>query len=447
MLLPKLKPYLRTNGGPIIAMQIENEYGSYGNDTKYLQYVEAGLIKRGIDVLLFTSDGPTDAMLQGGMVPDVLATVNFGSRSKQAFDKLHQYRPESPRICMEFWNGWFDHWGEKHHTRDPQDAVAAFTEMLESGASVNFYMFHGGTNFGFYNGANFDADYAPTVTSYDYDCPISESGDLTPKYYAVRAAIAKHQPLGELKLPEPIPKIAYGKVKLTESAELFSNLEHISEAVHSVQTESMERLGQNYGFVLYRTFIEGPRPESKLTIQEIRDRALVFVNDEYKGIIDRWQDSTISFAIPEEGAKVELLVENLGRINYGFRMKDPKGITEGVRFERQFLYDWTIYSLPLENLTGLSFTQAPASHNKPAFYKGHFQVDEIGDTFVELQGWTKGVVFINGFNLGRYWEVGPQETLYLPGPLLKKGTNEIVVFELHQTSNAEIVLGDTPKLG
>lgn len=178
VLLPKLKPLLCTNGGPIIAMQIENEYGSYGNDLKYLEHIQESMISRGMDILLFTSDGPEDFMLQGGMVPGVLETVNFGSRTEEAFNSLKQVQPDKPLMCMEYWNGWFDHWNKPHHTRDAQDAVHVFEDMLKAGGSVNFYMFHGGTNFGFYNGANNHGIYEPTVTSYDYDSPLTEWGTL-----------------------------------------------------------------------------------------------------------------------------------------------------------------------------------------------------------------------------------------------------------------------------
>ncbi|QUW24058.1 beta-galactosidase [Sporosarcina sp. Marseille-Q4063] len=447
VLLKKLVPLLQTNGGPIIAMQIENEYGSFGNDKKYLNYIKDSLIKRGIDVLLFTSDGPTDLMLQGGSVEGVLATVNFGSRPKEAFDKLQSYFPNTPNIVMEYWNGWFDHWGEEHHERDPAETAQTFEEMLERGDSVNFYMFHGGTNFGFYNGANFDKVHQPTVTSYDYDCPISETGDITPKFHAVREAVSKHKDIGELVLPEPIPKIDYGKVEMTEVVGLFDALDMISESVQKANPETMEKLGQAYGFTLYRTFLEGPKDEAALTIQEVRDRALVFIDNEYKGVIDRWDNETISFAVPKEGVQIDLLVENMGRINYGPMMNDPKGITEGVRFERQFLFDWTMYPLPMDNLQNLSFSKLNNEVNKPTFYKGNFEVEEVGDTFVELPGWVKGFVVVNGFNLGRYWEIGPQETLYLPGPILKKGENEIIIFELHPSENKEINLIDTHKLG
>ncbi|ASN07282.1 glycoside hydrolase family 35 protein [Virgibacillus necropolis] len=448
VLLERFKPLLQTNGGPIIAMQIENEYGSYGNDKRYLTYIKEAMVKREIDVLLFTSDGPTDLMLQGGSVDNVLATVNFGSRPKESFAKLQEHFPNTPNIVMEYWNGWFDHWGEKHHQRDPQDAADTFAEMLQSGASVNFYMFHGGTNFGFYNGANFDENYQPTITSYDYDCPISETGDLTPKFHAVREAVAKHKDLGELVLPEPIPKKKYGTVKMKESNNLFEALNQISNLVKNTHPVSMEKLGQDYGFVLYRTFLKGPLDEAPLTIQDVRDRALVYVNQEFKGVIDRWENNKLMIEVPEEGIQLDLLVENMGRINYGPLLNDPKGITEGVRFERQFLFDWEIYSLPMDNLENLTFNENQLQpEENPIFYMGTFEVKEIGDTFVELAGWKKGIVLVNGFNIGRYWEIGPQKTLYIPGPLLKKGINEIVVFDMHGTKNPEIELIDTHKLG
>lgn len=447
VLLKRLKPLLQTNGGPIIAMQIENEYGSFGNDKKYLTYIKDAMISRGIDVLLFTSDGPTDLMLQGGTVENVLATVNFGSKPTEAFNKLQENFPNTPNIVMEYWNGWFDHWGEEHHERDPAETAATFAEMLDRGDSVNFYMFHGGTNFGFYNGANYDDVYQPTVTSYDYDCPVSETGDITPKFHEVRKAIAKHKEIGELILPKPIPKLAYGNVTMTESVSLFETLEMISHPIQRANPETMEKLGQDYGFTLYRTFLEGPKEEAELTIQEVRDRALVFVNGEYKGVIDRRKNNTISFAVPKEGVQIDIVVENMGRINYGPMMNDPKGITEGVRFERQFLFDWTMYPLPMDNLQLLSFQKGNEHATGPTFYKGIFHVDDIADTFVNLSRWVKGFVVVNGFNIGRYWEVGPQETLYLPGPLLRKGDNEIIIFELHGTDNPCVSFMDTHKLG
>ncbi|AFC31375.1 beta-galactosidase [Paenibacillus mucilaginosus 3016] len=448
-LIPRLVPLLCTSGGPVILVQVENEYGSYGSDKAYLEHLRDGLVRRGIDVPLFTSDGPTDSMLQGGSLPGVLATVNFGSRTAESFAKLREYQPQGPLMCMEYWNGWFDHWMEEHHQRDAADAARVFGEMLEAGASVNFYMFHGGTNFGFHNGANHIKTYEPTITSYDYDSPLTEWGEPTAKYYAVRDVLAEHLPLGAPELPEPIPRRTYGTVRVTERADLFAQLDRLSSPVTRPCPETMERLGQAYGFVLYRTRISGPRTGQVLHVQEVRDRAQVFLDGTPAGVVERWDPQGLPVTVPEGGAALDILVENMGRINYGPLLSDAKGITCGVRLDNQFQYGWTMYGLPLDSLEGVAYEplaegEAPGG---PAFYRAAFEVDEPADTFVRLDGWTKGVVFINGFHLGRYWERGPQKTLYLPGPLLRRGTNELVVFELHGAVSPELLLTEEPDLG
>ena len=445
-LLPRLKPLLCTNGGPIIAMQVENEYGSYGNDKKYLNYLKEGMVKRGIDVLLFTSDGPMDEMLRGGTLPDVYKTVNFGSRPEEAFQKLQEFQPDKPLMCTEFWNGWFDHWGEPHHTRDGKDAADILARMLKAGASVNFYMFHGGTNFGFRNGANYQEGLAPTVTSYDYDSPVSESGDLTEKYYAFRKVLSKYTKVPEGILPEPIPRKGYGKVFFHRYAGLLDSLDRISRPVYRAYPEPMEKLGQNYGFILYRNSVTGPRKENKLRIQDLHDRALVFLDGKCMGILERDQKEPMILNVPNSAAQLDILVENMGRINYGPHLKDYKGITEGVWLGTQFLFDWTIYPLPLDDLSSLLFRE-DGSGSCPGFFQGTFDVDEPADTFLSMEGWKKGVAFLNGFNLGRYWEIGPTKTLYIPAPLLRKGKNEILVFELEGTKHRLIEFIDKPELG
>ncbi len=447
VLLPKLKPLLCTNGGPIIAMQVENEYGSYGNDKKYLNHLKEGMIKRGIDVLLFTSDGPGDLMLEGGTLPGVLKTVNFGSEPEESFEKLSEYQKDKPFMCMEFWNGWFDHWGEKHHTRPAGDAADVFERMLKMGASVNFYMFHGGTNFGFMNGANYDGKLYPTVTSYDYDSPLNEAGDATEKYFAIRDIISKYEKIDESYIPEPSKKKAYGRVELTEQAGLFDSLDEISSPVKSAHTQPMEMLGQNYGFILYRTHVTGPKKGSQISIIDVHDRAQVFLGGKFMGVIERGNKEGLTVDIPDGETVLDILVENMGRINYGSELGEFKGVTEGVRLDYQFIFDWDIYTLPLDNIEKLKFTKAKAKTG-PVFCKGMFNVDELADTFIELEGWNKGVVFINGFNLGRYWnEAGPQKTLYIPAPLLHKGENEIIVFELHEMEKPVVELIDKPMLG
>lgn len=450
VLLPLLVPLQSTRGGPLIAMQIENEYGSYGNDQAYGVHLKESFLRRGVDVLLFTSDGPEDHMLQGGLLPNVWATVNFGSRPAEAFAKLQQYRPGDPLMCMEFWNGWFDHWGEKHHTREAADAAQALDEMLQQGASVNFYMFHGGTNFGFMSGANCHERYEPTVTSYDYDAAVSESGEVTEKFYAFRKVLEKHMDLAPLTLPDPIPKRNYGKVAMTERAPLFLQLDNLASAAAGVYPVPMEELGQNYGFILYRTRVSGPRGTVALTLQEVRDRATVYLNGEYQGVIERWEpESKLELTIPEGGAELSILVENMGRVNYGPHMHDHKGITHGVRLGYQFLYHWQMYPLPLERVDGIRFSAVAEGGKKdePVFFRGILDIQEQPmDTFLDLKGWKKGVAFINGFNLGRYWEVGPQRTLYIPAPLLRTGENELILFELHGCDRPEVTLIDRPIL-
>ncbi|MDP4098144.1 beta-galactosidase [Paenibacillus sp. P96] len=451
-LLSRLQPLLCTNGGPIIAVQIENEYGSFGNDKAYLEYIRDALRCRGIDVLLFTSDGPEDHMLQGGTIDGVLATVNFGTRAKEAFAKLREYQPDGPLMCMEFWNGWFDHWMEPHQVRPAVEIAEELEAMLELGASVNLYMFHGGTNFGFMNGANHIQRYEPTVSSYDYDALLSEDGEPTEKFYAVRSVLERHLGLPPLELPPPLPKRSYGTVHLTKRAELFSQLDQLSSPVRTACPEPMEKLGQAYGFILYSTFVTGPRSGMELVLQEVRDRALIFVNGVHKGTIERWNPQTLPLDVPPEGLKLDILVENMGRINYGPLLRDPKGITEGVRLGNQFLHDWTIRPLPLDKLDQLTFaeieTEAKASSGTgPAFYRGIFQVDEPADTFAQTDGWTKGVAYINGCMLGRYWDAGPTRTLYIPAPLLRKGGNVLDIFELHGTSSLSVELTDRPELG
>ncbi|AIQ22730.1 beta-galactosidase family protein [Paenibacillus sp. FSL H7-0737] len=458
-LIPRLVPLLSTHGGPILAVQVENEYGSYGNDSSYLRYMRNGLLSRGVDVLLFTSDGPTDEMLLGGTLEDVHATVNFGSCAEESFRKYREYRSEEPLMVMEYWNGWFDHWMEDHHVRDAEDVAGVLDDILTHGSSLNMYMFHGGTNFGFYNGANHIVAYEPTTTSYDYDAPLTEWGDTTTKFEAVRSVLGKHGFAPTCPLPEPIPKISYGKVALMERAELFtaSNLEKLSEPVNSVCVQPMEKLGQSYGFILYSTYVQGPRTRQKLYIEGVRDRAQVFLDGQVLGVIERWNPQPLELSIPAGGAQLDILVENMGRINYGPLIRDPKGILDGVRIDNQLQYNWTIRTLPLEpgTLASLEYKEqtvekqeAAAPSGLPGFYRGCFEAEEIGDTFLRFDGWNKGVAWINGFNLGRYWNAGPQRALYIPGPLLRKGRNKLVLLELHGCAETcEIELVNCPDLG
>ena len=438
-LLPQLVPLQLSQGGPIIAMQIENEYGSYGNDQDYLAYLEDGLRARGVDTLLFTSDGQGGDALRTGTLPHVYKTVNFGSNPATAFAKLRHIQPDAPLMCMEFWNGWFDHWGEVHHTRPIEEATAVLNEMLAADASVNFYMFHGGTNFGFMNGANHDLNgrYEPTITSYDYDAPLNEAGDITPKFLAYRETIARYAPVPNEPLPSPSRKAAYGKVALHEAVSLWAALPQLCQPIHNPTPEPMEQFNQNTGFILYRTRLDGPLTTT-LSIREVHDRAHIFGNGQLLGLLERNKTAaSLPLDVPTEGMTLDVLVENMGRINYGPNLHDRKGITDGVFLDQQYHFGWEIYCLPLDDLSSLPFSAMETA--VPAFYRGYFNIEESLDTFLALPGWGKGACWINGFNLGRYWQCGPQQTLYVPAPVLHPGQNEIIVFEVDEVGERPFI--------
>lgn len=451
LLLPRIRKNFITNGGNVIMMQVENEYGSFGDDTTYLVHLMDKMRSLGVDVPLFTSDGPTDCKLTGGGISGVLRTGNFGAHPDEKFQKLREHQPDGPLMCMEFWNGWFDHWGEEHHMRDPVLTRDLFKEMLDAGASVNAYMFHGGTNFGFMSGANCPEryEYQPTVTSYDNDALLTEWGDITPKYKLIRELLKSYSEVPDEPLPPPRRKTTYGKVTLTRSLSLPEVVAG-RETFHNVSPRPMEKYGQGYGYILYSAFIRGPREERPFFIQEVRDRAHVFLNGKLLGIVQRNETgSQFDLAIPPEGARIDILVENMGRVNYGPYMHDPKGITEGVRMERHFLHNWDITPLHMEDVSGLPYREGvPTWNGMPMFLSGEFDAgDEPEDTFVKLPGFRKGVIFINGRPLSRYWEIGPQMTAYLPAPFMKKGINTLTVFETDGFDVPEAILTGKPELG
>lgn len=449
--LPRLRKHLATAGGPVIAMQIENEYGSFGNDKKYLNHLRDLFLANRIDVPLFTSDGPSDWMIQGGTLPDVFQTLNFGSDAENAFASGRKYRPEGPDFCMEFWNGWFDHWGEQHHTRPAADAADTLDAILKNGGSVNFFVFCGGTNFGFMAGANGNGDqpgdYAPTVTSYDYDGPLSEAGDPTEKFFAFQSVIRKYHPDHPFGKPAPSPKAAYGAVPLRWSAPLFGELDRLADRRDFLKPPTMEECGQSYGFIHYRTHLNGPFSEP-LYFPEVRDRVMAFLDGRYLGTVYRNDDSRrIPLTVPDGGGVLDLLVENTGRINYGPLVgRDQKGLLGGVGICWQLQSGFSVWNLELDNIDRVQYGAFAEAENIPAFHKGEFEIDTPCDTFLEFPG-KKGVVWINGFNLGRYWEIGPGNTLYVPAPLLKKGRNEVVVLELHQLRDGAVRFVDAPNLG
>lgn len=444
-----LTPLQIQNGGPIILLQIENEYGYYGDDTHYLLALKEMMIQGGAKVPFVTSDGPWGDALDCGKVEGALQTANFGSKAKEQFAILREKMPDGPLMCMEFWVGWFDHWGcEAHHTTDYKANARDLEDLLQLG-SVNIYMFQGGTNFGFMNGANYYDELTPDVTSYDYDAVLTESGQLTPKYYAFQKVINRFNPLPKVEFTTCIRTKAYGKLEVKEKVGLFEALEDLSTPAYSTYPQSMERLGQNYGYILYTSYLRKENQLESIRLWKANDRAKLYVNQkEILTLYDKEleKEHRLDMALIPN-SELAILVENMGRVNFGMRLESQrKGIDGAVQINGHQHTNWNEYPLPLENLDKLDFSKG-YSTGLPAFYRFTFVVEELGDTYIDLTGWGKGSVWINGFNLGRFWEIGPQKRLYLPAPLLHLGENSIIIFETEGKSLETIYLQDEPSLG
>ncbi|MFJ9036392.1 beta-galactosidase family protein [Streptomyces sp. NPDC102406] len=437
VLMPQIVERQLDRGGPVIMVQVENEYGSYGSDARYLRALVDLLLELGVTVPLFTSDGPEDHMLTGGSVPGILATVNFGSHAREGFATLRGHRPKGPLMCMEFWCGWFDHWGAEHVERDARDAARALREILECGASVNLYMAHGGTSFGGWSGANrggesHDGPLEPDVTSYDYGAPVDEFGRPTEKFWLFREVLSHYasEPLPEV--PGPPPVLA-GPV--TAELTAFTPLEGVLDALGGPESEhavppSFEELDVDRGLVRYAVTVPGPRRPYPLRANGLRDIAVVYVDGERAGVLTEKEPV---LARPVAGhARVELWVESLGRVNYGPRTGEPKGITGGLLHERQYLHGVRARGLRLDRFVPERVAAlaggAPGGGDR-GLYQGSFEVTGAGDAALELPGWVRGFVWVNGFCLGRYWAAGPQRSLYVPGPVLREGDNEVWVLE------------------
>ena len=435
----------QSEGGNIIAMQIENEYGSYGNDKEYLRYIEKLMLDCGTKVMLFTSDGDDNSMLSGGTLPDVFKTLNFGSRASEIFNAMDRFHENTPKMCTEFWCGW----GEEHHTRGSDSVAGEIKDFLDIDASFNFYMFHGGTNFGFTAGANCYEEYQPTVTSYDYCALLTEWGDYTPAYYAVRELLLKAQNLPETELPASPELQTIGKVELDESTSLMSNFDNLGERHRVPLPESMEYFGQNSGMIYYETKLEQIYDPRELRVANVHDTAYVYIDGEHKATIDRRDENkvkgydTFKFDGCTDGCTIGVLVDAMGRVNYGEHLYDRKGI-DAIRYGNQNLMGYDVVTLPLDNPEKIDFSLEGGKY--PLFMRGHFKAQSQNDCFVHLDWFKKGCVYINGFNIGRYWEIGPQRALYIPGVLLKD-ENEIIVLELEGCEKAEVEITAEPDLG
>jgi beta-galactosidase len=430
----QLVPLLVTNGGNILMVQIENEYGSYSDDKSYLDLNRKIFREAGFDGVLFTCDGETQ--MPKGYLPGYLPAVNGLEDPVAAKALINKYHGgKGPYYIAEWYPGWFDDWGKPHAKGSAAKEAEKLDKILRAGISINMYMFHGGTTRGFMNGANMNRQnpYAPQVSSYDYDAPLDEAGNATEKYYAFRDVIAKHLPLGTTLPPVPAKKktIAVQNIKLTGYAGLFDQL---PAPIVSKTPLCFEDMDQAYGYVLYRSAITNGGT-GYLKIKELRDFAVVYINGKLIGQLDRRlkQDSILLTDLPAN-AVLDILVENNGRINYGpFLIDNRKGITQQVTLNGTALSNWKMYRFPFTSLSGITFkTNQPVVKAQPALYKGNFILAALGDTYLDMHSFGKGIVFLNGHHLGKYWAIGPQQTLYVPAGWLKKGVNEVVVFDLLQ---------------
>jgi beta-galactosidase len=433
----ELAPLQSGYGGPIIAVQVENEYGSFGSDHEYMEGIHRLLVDSGFDrAMLFTADGADE--LQKGSLPELPVAINFGTgNAKVEFAKLTKLRPNGPRMCGEYWVGWYDHWGEKHHRTDAAMEADELKWILQQGYSVNLYMFDGGTSFGWMNGANSNGtNYEPDTTSYDYDAPVNEGGELTPKFFLFRDAIRQVTGVTPPDPPLQLLSRAFTPIKLGRAVSLWQNLPAPTD---SIQTLSMEDAGQSYGYILYRTTIAHSL-SAKLNIEELHGYAQIYVDGGLAGTLDRrLNQSSLDLRVAHGNAQLDILIENTGRVNFGQQLPyERSGITHRVTLGGIPLTGWKIYPLPFADVSKIVFNSEPC--NGACFYQSNFDIDEPADTYIDTRRLGHGQVWINGHLLGRFWKIGPQGALYLPAPWLKKGRNEIVVFDLNGQANRSVPL-------
>lgn len=427
----QLAPLQINHGGNILMVQIENEYGSYGSDKEYLSINKKFFEEAGFDGLLYTCDPAPD--LVKGHLPGLLPAVNGlddPAKVKKIINNNHDGK--GPYYIAEWYPAWFDWWGTKHHTVPAEQYAGHLDSVLAAGISINMYMFHGGTTRGFMNGANYkdETPYEPQISSYDYDAPLDEAGNATPKFMKFREVIQKYLPAGISlpAVPAAKPAISIRAIKFAKSLSLLNAL---PAPKANITPLTFEDLRQDYGFVLYRSTIQGSKTGT-LKLKDLRDYAVVMINGKTVGVLDRRlnQDS-LTLALPAGKVTLDILVENLGRINFGkYLLQNKKGITQKVLFAGNEVPHWKMYSLPFKSLNTIRFSAAKQNSRSPLIKKGSFNLGKVADTYLDLSHWGKGVVWVNGHNLGRYWNIGPQQTLYLPAEWLKKGHNDIVILEL-----------------
>ena len=435
----EIKSLQCTNGGPILMVQIENEYGSFGNDKQYLEELRKLWLKNGINVPFYTADGPTPYMLEAGNIDGAAIGLDSGG-SEADFEQAKKRNPNVPSFSSETYPGWLTHWGEKFAKPGTGDLKREVEYLLRNKKSLNFYVIHGGTNFGFTAGANAGSptQYQPDITSYDYDAPINEQGLPTEKYFILRSLIEKYVDVKIPDMPAPIPVIEIPAFAMRFSTTIWN---HLPVPVYSPQPKPMEAFDQNQGLMLYRTKLIGHK-SGKLKIWEPHDYALVFLNGKYINTVYRdggdWTIELPKTTTPNP--QLDILVEGMGHINFAQFMIDRKGITDRVTLNSMTLMNWEIFSLPMNEDFAMKAASADQEVDKRpcSFFKGEFDLTVTGDTYFDMSRYTKGIVYVNGHNIGRYWNKGPQQRLFCPAGWLKKGNNEIIVFDLHQSEVADI---------
>lgn len=456
-LAAQVADYQITKGGPIVMVQAENEFGSYVEQRpdvslemhrKYSGAIKDMLIEAGFNIPMFTSDGSW--LFEGGVIEGTLPTANGEDDVENLRNTVNQYHGGvGPYMVAEFYPGWLDHWNEPFVKRTAERMVKQTKKYLDAGVSFNYYMVHGGTNFGFTAGANYnnERNIQPDITSYDYDAPISEAGWATPKYEALRELIKKYVKYDVPSVPERLPVISVPSIKLTNTVGLFDMLES-AEPVESDTLLTFEDMNQGYGYMLYRRHFNQPI-SGMMRVPGIADFATVYVNGEKVGELNRMTGKdSMQIKVPFN-ATLDILVENMGRINFGTRINaNRKGIIQPITINgHKITGDWQTYGVPMDVMPVMPKMRSPYVKGQPTLYFGTFELDKVGDTFLDMEKWGKGIVFVNGVNLGRYWKIGPQQTLYLPGCFLHKGQNTVVVFEqLNDEKKTELVGVETPVL-
>ena len=446
----QLAPLQINHGGPVLMVQVENEYGFYASDKEYLDLNRKLFIEAGFDGLLYTCD-PAAKVAQGHL-PGLLPAVNGLDKPNEVKQIVRtNHNGKGPYFIAEWYPAWYDWWGAPHHTVPAKNYTGRLDTVLAAGLSINMYMFHGGTTRGFMNGANFSdtVAYEPQISSYDYDAPLNEAGNATPKFMAFRSVIEKHLPAGTKlpAVPAAKPAITLPTVQLTQTASLFDVLPTPKKNATPL---TFEDLNQAYGFVLYRTTVAGGGT-NMLRIKDLRDYGLVYINGKRVGVLDRrLKQDSLSVTLPKGQVQLDILVENLGRINFGkYLLQNRKGITEKVTLGKQEVKNWQMFGLPFAQVDASLFKSktTATSANGPVVKRGTFTLTQTGDTYLDMQTWGKGSVWVNGHSLGRYWGIGPQQTVYVPVEWLKKGENEVVILELLKPEQKTLKSLSTPILG